>query len=333
MKKHILYVVFFTLASACSESDLKQDKEKSTISTNPQGTTPLAEVATIKPPKLATPSIEDDSLKQTKSNEVEASTTIQTPNTKTETDLTSTNTLENTKSEILPNSELTKSVENNPTNTEPQTTLSPEEAELAELIKKLEEELAQYDDAAIIANYAAKRSSVDLVLGGIPLELNNQSGFVSKVSSISGATGIFSDPSGFGFTIGLSGDYLFEFDKDDLTPKATEALKSVLTLYQEYEGTDISIAGHTDSKGSNEYNQALSERRADSVKNWFIQNSIDPGLITTIGHGETKPIADNNKNGQDFPEGRALNRRVDITVKTKKKVNHLPTVSKSSGFK
>ncbi len=54
--------------------------------------------------------------------------------------------------------------------------------------------------------------------------------------------------------------------------------------------------------------------------------------MTTQGYGETKPVADNTKNGKDYPEGRALNRRVEITVKTQKRVNHLPTVSKPASL-
>jgi len=126
---------------------------------------------------------------------------------------------------------------------------------------------------------------------------------------------------------GLSGDYLFEFDKDALTSEAEQSLESILTLYKDYEGQGIIIVGHTDAKGSAEYNQGLSERRASSVKAWFVNAGIEQSLIKTQGLGETKPVAPNTKNGQDFPEGRAQNRRVEVQVKTNKKVNHLPTVS------
>ena len=207
-----------------------------------------------------------------------------------------------------------------------------------EVMREHEASLAQVNDAELMALYGAEGSAIDLQLGGtdlvygsIALNVSKQT-LVSNVTSVSGATSITGDPTGFGFTIGLSGDYLFEFDKDTLTPKAQAALESVLALYKDYQGTSIEVAGHTDSKGTNDYNLDLSKRRASSVERWFEATGIDSALITTNGYGETKPVAKNMKNGQDFPEGRALNRRVDIKVKTEKKVNHLPTVSKPTAF-
>jgi len=206
----------------------------------------------------------------------------------------------------------------------------------SDLLSEVEASLAEVDDTKLSESLRSKSSAIPLQLGSSsfsngPVSLAiAKPDLISKVSSVSGATSITGDPTGFGFTIALSGDYLFDFDKDSLTPKAEAALKSVLTLYQEYDGTQISVAGHTDSKGSNQYNKELSVRRADSVKAWFTQNKVNPSTISTQGYGETKPIADNSRNGQDYPQGRALNRRVDISVKTNKKINHLPTVSEAS---
>ena len=218
------------------------------------------------------------------------------------------------------------------------TAIPPEATIDPALLTELETSLAAVDDSAVMARYGEKGSGIDLQLGGSALSnysvalAVSKRNLVSNVSSVSGATSIKGDPSGFGFTIALSGDYLFEFDKDALTPKAKEALESVLALYQEYDGTHIQIAGHTDSKGSDDYNLDLSKRRAQSVKTWFVAQGIANDLMTTQGYGETQPVAANSQNGQDYPAGRALNRRVDIAVKTKKKVNHLPTVSKRSAI-
>ena len=207
-----------------------------------------------------------------------------------------------------------------------------------EMMRELEDSLAITDDAELMALYGAASSgidlqlgSIDLVSGPIVLDISKQE-LASNVTSVSGATSITSDPTGFGFTIGLSGDYLFEFDEDTLTPKAQAALESVLTLHKDYHGTSIEVEGHTDSKGSNDYNLDLSKRRASSVERWFEAAGIDSSSITTKGYGETKPVAKNKKAGQDFPQGRALNRRVDIRVKTEKRVNHLPTLSKPTQF-
>ncbi|MDP7239531.1 MAG: OmpA family protein, partial [Candidatus Latescibacteria bacterium] len=78
------------------------------------------------------------------------------------------------------------------------------------------------------------------------------------------------------------------------------------------------IFGHTDSKGSDAYNQKLSEKRALSVKTWLLTNTnISKYLLHTIGLGETQPVAPNEKeDGSDNPEGRAQNRRVEILVFT-----------------
>jgi OOP family OmpA-OmpF porin len=77
-----------------------------------------------------------------------------------------------------------------------------------------------------------------------------------------------------------------------------------------YPDTKIAIEGHTDSIGSNEYNQKLSERRANSVKNYIIDNfGIDAKRLRAEGFGETRPIADNNTD-----EGRQRNRRVESVL-------------------
>ncbi len=195
-----------------------------------------------------------------------------------------------------------------------------ETAEVSALLAENPDPFADLDMVEVLAAYGPDGSGVALVLGGIALALS-ASDLVSDVSDIGGATGIVSDPSGFGFTIGLSGDYLFAFDEFALTDDARDALSKVLALYEEYEGTDIVIEGHTDAKGSEAYNQTLSEQRADVVYQWFVENGVDNNLITAQGFGETQPIAENEIGGQDNPEGRALNRRVDIRITTAKRVN------------
>ena len=115
--------------------------------------------------------------------------------------------------------------------------------------------------------------------------------------------------------IDLSGDVLFDFDKADLKPEALESLKSLATIVKQ-KATKVEIFGHTDSKGSEVYNQKLSEKRALSVKVWLLTNTgFSKDLIHTKGLGETQPRAPNKKeDGSDNPEGRAQNRRVEILV-------------------
>lgn len=115
--------------------------------------------------------------------------------------------------------------------------------------------------------------------------------------------------------IELSADVLFDFDKADLRPEAGPSLEKVAAVLKSYPNATTLIEGHTDSKGNDQYNQQLSERRAASVKQALVaRGTTNP--ITTRGWGEKKPVAPNTKpDGSDSPEGRQKNRRVEITVK------------------
>ena len=116
--------------------------------------------------------------------------------------------------------------------------------------------------------------------------------------------------------VNLSADLLFDFDKADIKAAAEPELMKVATVLKSYPNARISIEGHTDGKGSDAYNQPLSERRADVVAQWLAAHTgASPANIHTRGWGKTKPIAPNtNPDGTDSPEGRAKNRRVEITV-------------------
>ncbi len=84
---------------------------------------------------------------------------------------------------------------------------------------------------------------------------------------------------------------------------------------QERPEINVMIEGHTDSKGTEAYNQKLSERRARAVYNYFVDKGINRSRMQTVGYGETRPIASNtNPNGSDNPEGRAINRRAELKV-------------------
>ena len=116
--------------------------------------------------------------------------------------------------------------------------------------------------------------------------------------------------------INLSADVLFDFDKSDLRPEAGPALQKVVAVLQAYPKAAVLIEGHTDAKGNDQYNQKLSERRADSVRRWLAEHGI-AAAMTTRGWGKTRPVAPNTKpTGADDPDGRQKNRRVEITVKT-----------------
>jgi outer membrane protein OmpA-like peptidoglycan-associated protein len=107
----------------------------------------------------------------------------------------------------------------------------------------------------------------------------------------------------------MPGNITFDVNSSDVSESFIPTLKSVAKVLKEYENTLVTIAGHTDSSGSEEYNQLLSEQRATSVANIVLQEGIVVERVAAIGMGETTPIADNST-----PEGRAENRRVEITL-------------------
>jgi outer membrane protein OmpA-like peptidoglycan-associated protein len=106
-------------------------------------------------------------------------------------------------------------------------------------------------------------------------------------------------------------DVLFDFDKADIRPDAEAVLRQVAkSLNKRFAGRDIRIDGHTDSQGSDGYNDRLSVRRAEAVKRWLVANGgIAASRITTKGYGESEPVA---SNGDDA--GRQRNRRVVVGV-------------------
>jgi outer membrane protein OmpA-like peptidoglycan-associated protein len=116
--------------------------------------------------------------------------------------------------------------------------------------------------------------------------------------------------------IDLNADVLFDFDKADLLPKAQETLTKAAALVKERAKGTVQINGHTDSKGDDAYNMRLSERRANSVRDWFrTKGGLASFQYNTKGFGETQPIAPNAKpDGSDDPEGRQKNRRVEIIL-------------------
>lgn len=106
----------------------------------------------------------------------------------------------------------------------------------------------------------------------------------------------------------LEGDVLFDFDKSELKPEARATLDRAIRLMREHpEIAYFRLSGHTDSRGSERYNQALSQRRVDAVRDYLIANGIPANRLRTEAYGETRPVASN-----DTPAGRALNRRVEI---------------------
>ncbi len=110
-------------------------------------------------------------------------------------------------------------------------------------------------------------------------------------------------------TVTFKSDYLFAVNSSSLLAGSYDELNRVANVLKQYPETNIQIAGHTDSTGAEDYNQRLSERRAESVKNALVGMGVNPSRITTVGYGESKPIASNNTEA-----GRQQNRRVEIRI-------------------
>ena len=104
-------------------------------------------------------------------------------------------------------------------------------------------------------------------------------------------------------------DVLFAFGKYDLRPAAREALAKLSGIVLGHPGLKLSVEGYTDSIGSDEVNQTLSERRAGAVRDYLVQQGVDPSSITATGFGKSNPVASNDTN-----EGRQQNRRVEIII-------------------
>jgi len=115
----------------------------------------------------------------------------------------------------------------------------------------------------------------------------------------------------------VGSDALFDFNKSNLRPDAQETLEALGAMIHKSGSRVVAIDGYTDSIGSSEYNQALSERRAQTVKSWLAAHGYVGDSTPTKGFGKTRPIAPNsNPDGSDNPKGRQQNRRVEIVIKT-----------------
>jgi outer membrane protein OmpA-like peptidoglycan-associated protein len=122
-------------------------------------------------------------------------------------------------------------------------------------------------------------------------------------------TGVSVTRDGDNITLNMPGNITFQTDSADLNAGFFDVLSSVSMVVNEFDMTVIEVAGHTDSTGTDAYNQTLSERRADAVAGYLKTREVRPDRIITVGAGETHPVATN-----DTQEGRQLNRRVELTL-------------------
>ena len=108
----------------------------------------------------------------------------------------------------------------------------------------------------------------------------------------------------------------FDFDKSTIRKADDAELRKAIVFVGQYPGTKVELEGYTDSKGTEQYNQRLSEKRADAVMQYLInEGAVDKARISARGYGASRPIAPNKtKDGKDNPKGRAENRRVEVLI-------------------
>ncbi|MEO6540201.1 MAG: OmpA family protein, partial [Ferruginibacter sp.] len=107
----------------------------------------------------------------------------------------------------------------------------------------------------------------------------------------------------------------FDFDKSDITSNSRLALDKLVQIFKEYPETNILVEGHTDDKGANDYNLALSERRAMAVGNYLKNAGVAPSRLTINWYGETQPKVENSSD-----VARAENRRVEFGITANEKM-------------
>ncbi len=120
---------------------------------------------------------------------------------------------------------------------------------------------------------------------------------------------------GEGIVVEFEEKVLFGFDRSDLNASAEGNLDKLVTVLKEYPDTNIEIQGHTDSKGTDSYNQTLSDKRASAVASYLRNRGVASSRVSTKGFGESAPIASN-----DTEDGRSQNRRVDFLITANEKM-------------
>ena len=167
--------------------------------------------------------------------------------------------------------------------------------------------LASGDDSVERRQRALIGAGVGALAGGaIGYYMDRQA---MKLREELAGTGVSVHRDGDNITLLMPSNITFATDSADLNGQFFAVLNSVGKVLTEFDKTIIEVAGHTDSTGTDAYNQGLSERRAGSVASYLRSQSINPERMITIGLGESMPVADNGTEA-----GRAQNRRVELTM-------------------
>ncbi|MEH6757861.1 MAG: OmpA family protein [Parasphingorhabdus sp.] len=130
-----------------------------------------------------------------------------------------------------------------------------------------------------------------------------------KLRQQTAGTGIDVTRDGDNLILNMPSNVTFPVDSAAIQPQFQQTLNEVANTLSQYEKSYIDIYGHTDSTGTDSYNQSLSERRASSVANFLANGGVQRARIETRGYGESQPIASNSTE-----EGRSANRRVELKI-------------------
>ena len=166
----------------------------------------------------------------------------------------------------------------------------------------------------ISGSSSSERKKRALILGGAGALTGTGIGYYMdqqemKLRQQLEGTGVSVYRDGDNITLNMPGNITFAVDSSDISADFYEILDSVALVLKEFNKTLVEVAGHTDSTGDAQYNQQLSERRANSVAAYLRSRKVNGERLMVVGAGENYPIASN-----DTPSGRQLNRRVEITI-------------------
>jgi outer membrane protein OmpA-like peptidoglycan-associated protein len=167
--------------------------------------------------------------------------------------------------------------------------------------------LVSGDDAVERRQHALIGAGVGALAGGAVGAYQDRQ--EAKLRAELQGSGVSVTRMGDNITLNMPGNVTFATDSSDLSPAFFDVLTSVTKVLKEFDKTVVEVAGHTDSTGSDSYNQSLSERRAGSVAQYLRSQGVLNDRLLTVGMGEARPVADNSSDS-----GRQANRRVEITM-------------------
>jgi outer membrane protein OmpA-like peptidoglycan-associated protein len=188
-------------------------------------------------------------------------------------------------------------------------------AQESEASAKEEAQAAREDAATAHEQADAARAEAERIRREAEAELTRLQEALSKIAE--------THRTALGLVMNLGEDSLkFDFDKADLKPENRELLSRIAGILLTSSDYTISVNGHTDDVGTEEYNQKLSERRAQAVRDYLVEAGVSSDIMTVTGWGKTKPLVQGTS-----PEARAKNRRVELGI-VNSRVNYRSTASK-----